>query len=362
MITNSYERPGSAAPGLEPLHFRPALAPRAHAPAEIRILWINPAQALWSDTRLGEFHRILRPGDLLVVNDAATLPASIPAQTEDGLRVEIRLAAERDNSIWDAVLFGDGDWHDRTEDRAAPPPLAPGATLELEGGSKVSIVAASEISPRLVRIRFDRDAPSLWEMLYRLGKPVQYSHVERSLDLWDVQTPYGARPWAVEPPSAGLALTWGTIARVRARGVRLAYITHAAGLSSTGDPSLDAALPLDERYEIPEATVRVVVETRRAGKRVIAVGTTVVRALEGSAETNGGFPVAGRGVTGLRLHRHFQPRIIDGLLTGIHEPGTSHYELMEAFADPTLIGRALVHAADLGYLTHEFGDLSLILG
>jgi len=140
--------------------------------------------------------------------------------------------------------------------------------------------------------------------------------------------------------------------------VSLAWLTHAAGLSSTGDAALDAALPLPERYEVPEATVEAVARARAAGGRVVAVGTTVVRALESAAQD--GRLRAGRGLATLRIDGGFRPRVVDGLLTGLHEDGTSHFELLKAFAPAAFLEPALRHAAEAGYLGHEFGDALLI--
>lgn len=143
--------------------------------------------------------------------------------------------------------------------------------------------------------------------------------------------------------------------------MKVASLTHAAGLSSTGDPGLDALLPLPERFDIPETTVLAVREAHANGHRVVAVGTTVTRALEGSAAQHDGELVAGSGVTDLRLHGAFQLRIADGILTGIHDPSESHFDLLEAFAPSPLLHAALAHAEETGYLCHELGDSALIL-
>jgi S-adenosylmethionine:tRNA ribosyltransferase-isomerase len=143
--------------------------------------------------------------------------------------------------------------------------------------------------------------------------------------------------------------------------VRVASLTHAAGLSSTGDAALDARLPLPERFEIPAETVEAIRATKAEGGRVIAVGTTVVRALEGCAALHGGEVVAGTGTTDLVIGADFRPRVVDGLLTGMHDPEASHYRLLEAFAPLAVLDRAHAHAVELGYLAHEFGDSSLIL-
>ena len=139
-------------------------------------------------------------------------------------------------------------------------------------------------------------------------------------------------------------------------------LTHAAGLSATGDPSLDAALPLPERYEIPSRTADAVASARRRGARIVAVGTTVLRALEGSAAAHGGVPRAGAGTTDLRIGPGYEPRAADGILTGVHVPGTSHHRLLAAMVAPALLDRALATAEAAGFQLHEFGDALLALG
>lgn len=302
---------------------------------------------------------IVRAGDLIVLNDAATLPASLFGRTEDGRPLEARLAGE-DGGIWTAVLLGDGDWHLKTEDRPSPPVMTSGETIVFEGDLRAVVTDVSPVSPRLVTLRFDRDGAALWEALYEVGHPIQYAYTSRPLHLWDVQTSFASRPWAVESPSTGLALGPRLLQSLRERGVQLAWLTHAAGLSSTGDAALDAALPLTERYEIPERTVRMVADVHTAGGRVIAAGTTVARALEGCAAEHGAL-VAGAGRTSLVIGPFFRRRVVDGLLTGMHEADTSHYTMLLSFVEPSVASAAHAHAAEAGYLSHEFGDLCLAL-
>jgi S-adenosylmethionine:tRNA ribosyltransferase-isomerase len=199
----------------------------------------------------------------------------------------------------------------------------------------------------------------LWSALYRHGRPVQYSYAERPLELWDVQTAYAARPWAAEPPSAGRPLTWGLLAALHAAGVRTATLTHAAGLSSTGDPRLDAQLPFPERYEVPAETAAAARRARALGGRVIAVGTTVVRALESAVAADGAVRAAS-GVTDLKIDASHRRRVVDGILTGLHEPGSSHFALLTAFAPPETFESAFRCAEEAGYLAHEFGDAMLV--
>jgi S-adenosylmethionine:tRNA ribosyltransferase-isomerase len=216
-------------------------------------------------------------------------------------------------------------------------------------------------SPRLVELRFDTEGAALWSALYRLGRPIQYAHLEAGLALSDVQTAYASRPWAAELPSAGRPLNWELLLSLKRQGIALAAVTHAAGLSSTGDPALDHALPLPERYEIPPETVEAVGKARARSGRVVAVGTSVVRALEGCALRHGPRLAAGRGLTDLVVGPGFVPQVVDGLLTGFHEPGSSHLGLLRAFVAPPLLDQAYAHAEAAGYRGHEFGDSNLIL-
>ena len=327
-----------------------------------RLLAIDPGAGRFAERRVDQLPALLRPGDLLVVNDAATLPASLAGQDRLGRAVEVRLIAQRrpgsTSPRFQAVLFGAGDWRQDTALRPPPPPVAPGDRLRF-ADLQATIVAVSALSPRLVQLRFDRRGQPLWAALYRLGRPVQYAHLAQPLPLWAVQNVYAGRPWAFEMPSAGRPLTWRILRELPGRDIGLCSLTHAAGLSATGDPHLDARMPLPEAYEIPQATVSAVTRTRLAGGRVVAVGTTVVRALEG-AHARGGLR-AGRGRTDLRLGPGSHLQVVDGLLSGLHAPGESHFDLLAALAGPELLLRATTFAAARGFRSHELGDLSLVL-
>jgi S-adenosylmethionine:tRNA ribosyltransferase-isomerase len=352
----------------------PARAPRAERD-RARLLILDPRSGDLHDGELLDLPGLLGPGDVLVVNDAATLPASLGAElvatspgqraaSQDEATIELRLAGidpeDEEGERWRAVVFGRGDWRTRTEERAAPPPITVGDVLAIAAAAlRATIVAVSAESPRLVTLAFDRRGAELWSALYRAGRPVQYSHLEEALELWSVQTSYASRPWAVEAPSAGLGLSWRLLGALRARGVVVATLTHGAGLSATGDPELDAALPLPERYDIPAATVAAIDHARANGRRVIAVGTTVVRALEASARAHGVLR-AGTGVAELKLSARHRLVAVDGLLTGIHDPSESHFALLGAFAPRALLLAAWHHAARAGYLGHEFGDVMLV--
>ncbi|HVE49703.1 MAG TPA: S-adenosylmethionine:tRNA ribosyltransferase-isomerase [Casimicrobiaceae bacterium] len=305
----------------------------------------------------------LKPGDLVVANDAATIPASLAGvHLRTGAAIEVRLAGRHSldpNAIdeWTAIVFGEGDWRTRTEHRALPPALVVGDALAL-GPLHARVIDLLE-HPRLVAIRFDATPDRFWAGVTAHGRAVQYAHLEAELALWDVQTPIAGYPVALEAPSAGFVLDWRSLAALRGRGIGFAALTHAAGLSSTGDDALDARLPFDEAYSIPRTAAAQIAATRRGGGRIVAVGTTVVRALEHAARSDGSVP-SGGGVADIRIDERHRLRIVDALISGTHEPGTTHHLLLRAFVDAAALSRVDRALEDARFRTHEFGDSVLV--
>jgi S-adenosylmethionine:tRNA ribosyltransferase-isomerase len=336
-----------------------AAAVPAQRPADAKVLAVDGAGRLshWPRRDVG---RLFRPGDLVIANDAATMPASLVGRhVASGRRVEVRLAGRDALDVdrvtsFAAVLFGLGDFHMRTEDRPPPPAVDAGDRLEL-GPLRATVVRRLHGHPRLVALAFDGPPAAFWEGLARHGRPIQYAHVPQPLVLWDTWTPIAAAPVAFEPPSAAFALDWRTLSSMRARGIRFASLTHAAGLSSTGDPELDAWLPFAEAYRIPERTALELREARADGRRVVAVGTTVVRALEHAAGRDG-LVHAGDGVATERIGPWTDLHTVNAILSGTHERGSSHHELLRAFVDDQTLDRIDVELEAHAYRTHEFGD------
>jgi S-adenosylmethionine:tRNA ribosyltransferase-isomerase len=331
-------------------------------PRDARLLGVDAAGRIahHSRTRLPE---LLAPGDLVIANDAATLPASLSGRhIASGATIEVRLAGRGsllvdDVHVFSAIVFGAGDFHTRTEDRPLPPLLTPGDRLAL--GPLAAEVVRMLGHPRLVEIRFSGSADATWAGIARHGRPVQYAHVAEPLALWDVWTRVAALPVAFEPPSAGFVLDWYLLDALRTRGVGFATLTHAAGLSSTGDSQLDARLPFDEPYHLPASTVAATLATRRQGGRVIALGTTAARALEHAASLPGGLR-AGSGMATDRLGATSCLRVVDVLISGTHEPGSSHHDLLRAFVTNETLARIDAALAAGAYRTHEFGDSVLV--
>jgi len=304
---------------------------------------------------------LFNPGDVIIANDAATLPASLLGiHVTSGAPIEIRLAGWirlGDPTCFIAIAFGQGDYHTRTEDRPLPPPLLAGDHLLL--GPLAAIVEHLLDHPRLISLRFTDNPATILTGLAGHGRPIQYVHVPEPLALWDIWTRIAAEPVAFEAPSAGFALDWRTLTAWRSRGIHFATLTHAAGISSTGDPVLDLKLPFDEPYRIPEQTALAIGRAKAEGRRIVAIGTTVIRALESAANADGSIR-AGDGIARGQIGHGSILRVVDAILTGVHERGESHFELLRAFTQDAALDRISQNLAANGYRSHEFGD-SLLL-
>src|SRR3954469_2430562 len=316
---------------------------------EVRMLVTERASGRVLDLRARDLPDALAPGYLLVVNTSATLPAAVPATRPDGTSVDLHVStalpgAEAHRLVElrrDGARFGGG--------RA-------GELLDLPGGATATLVAPSVGARRLWVADLELPAP-LEPYLARHGRPIRYRHVRGDWPLAAYQTVYATEPGSAEMPSAGRPLSDRAITRLVARGIAVAPIVLHAGVSSLEG----GETPGPERFRVPEATARLVRATRAGGGRVVAVGTTVVRALETAADEGGGEVVASEGWTRLVVTPEHGVRAVDGLLTGWHEPESSHLQLLRAVGGARLVARAYREALERAYLWHEFGDVHLIL-
>jgi S-adenosylmethionine:tRNA ribosyltransferase-isomerase len=326
--------------------------------------------------RAADLPTLLHRGDLIVANDAATIPASLHGtHVPTGLPIEIRLAGRQSLTSQDvgrftAVVFGAGDYRTPTEHRPEPPQLHPGDDLAL--GPLRATVLELLGHRRLVRLRLNASAEEIWEGIARHGRPIQYAYVPEPLAIWDTWTSIASRPVAFEAPSAGFVLDWATLRAIRSRGAQFATLTHAAGISSTGDPGLDALLPLDEPYVIPRTTASLIYQAKHRGGRIVAVGTTVVRAIEHAAlhstrpwaslvASGRGWVAPGEGIATQRITPESNLRIVDAIVSGLHEFGSSHYELLRAFQSDFALEQMSAQAEAGDYRAHEFGDSVFIV-
>jgi len=328
----------------------------------VRLLVVDRATGSIGHHRFDELPSLLDPGDLLVVNDSRTLPASLPGRTASGTPLEVRLAG-RVADRWAALPLGvPGDGTDpalvATDARPAPPPLAPGERLRFGGGLTATVLGPHDEAPPLVWLAFDASGPALLDALHRVGRPVRYAYVPRPWALHHYQTLFAAAPGSVEMASAARPFTVQTLQGLRRRGIEVAAVSLHAGLSTYGDPAVDRAFVPPEPYRVPPATARAVNHRRALGGRVIAVGTTAVRALETAALD--GEVAARSGVTRLRIMPSSRLQVVDGLLTGFHEPEASHLDMLGAFVSPETLRTAYDAAIVAGYLWHEFGDVCLL--
>lgn len=309
----------------------------------VRLLFSDSRTARHEPARFADLPRFLRTGDLLVVNDSATIPAALTAQRSSGAAIALHLSTRISHDLWIA------------EPRNAPL-LAVGERLRLAGGARAELVAPfSQEHPRLwyVRLHLPCDGAAY---LARYGRAIRYGYVNDAYPIDYYQTIFSRKPGSVEMPSAARPFSLRAVDALYHANVGIAAITLHCGVASpeTHEP------PLDERFAVSASTARAVNETRRSGGRVIAVGTTAVRALESAAHPDGTVHSM-QGWTSHLVDRARPPRAVDGILTGFHEPRASHLNLLEAFASPHFIDDAYAVALREQFLWHEFGDVHLIL-
>ena len=319
--------------------------PHAHA-ADVAMLVASRSEGTLTHACFCELGDLLDPGDLLVVNTSATLPAALPGLL-DGEEVELHLSTPVMDGNWVVEL--------RTSDRR--PLRAPhmGEMVRLPGGATAELLAPYLGSGRLSVARVLLGEP-VEDYLGRHGHPIRYRHTVDVRPIADYQTIFARDPGSAEMPSAARPFTGELVAELAARGVMFAPVTLHCGVSS-----LEAGEhPYPERYQVPAQTAWLVNSVRSRGGRVIAVGTTVVRALETVAAPDG-VVAAGSGVTNLTVTPERGLRSVDGLITGWHEPESSHLSLLEAAAGPDLLRRSYDAAYAGGYRFHEFGDSHLIV-
>jgi len=319
---------------------------RGVARDQVRMLVAAPSGI--AHARFADLPAFLAPGDLVVVNTSATLAAAVDGYRADGRDVVVHFSTALDDGAWLVEL--------------RPPVHPTGPVPDAYAGEQVSLPAGVRLTllnahggDRLWRARVAVEG-EVHEYLARHGRAITYPYVTGRWPLSAYQTVFARDPGSAEMPSAGRPFTADLVTSLVSSGIAVAPITLHTGVSSLeeGEP------PLDERYRVPDATARLVNLTKASGGRVVAVGTTVTRALETVAQVDGWvFP--GAGWTDLVLGADRPARVVDGLITGWHAPGASHLHLLEAVAGAELVGAAYGVAVGERYLWHEFGDSCLLL-
>ncbi len=315
----------------------------------VRMLVSRAASGAVAHHRFTDLPRLLLPGDLLVVNTSRTLPAAVPA----GPGLVIHFSTGLPDGCWlvePRVPAGKASLPNGT--------AAPAQVIALPGGAELTFVERA--TARLWRARL---SVAVLPYLIRHGEPIRYSYAARRWPLAAYQTVFGRLPGSAEMPSAARPFTPPVVTDLAARGVLVAPVTLHCGVSS-----LEAGEdPYPEQFDVPPATARIVNLTRQSGGRVIAVGTTVVRALETAARSS---PAGAAGAAGVAAAAGWTShvvspatglRVVNGLLTGLHEPRSSHLRMLAAFHGGELLRACYDAALSRGYLWHEFGDVHLLL-
>jgi S-adenosylmethionine:tRNA ribosyltransferase-isomerase len=319
----------------------------------VRLLVGDAAQDGISHARFSEIGDYLEPGDLLVINNSATLAAALDARRDDGRSAVVHFSTALDDGSWVIEVRPTGRASGHLGD------VADGERFELPAGASLTVGASYPVSGltggRLWRARIAIEG-EVASYLARHGRPIRYSYVECPWPLRDYQTVFAQRPGSAEMASAARPFSTALVTSLVASGIAIVPITLHAGVSSAEA----GEAPVAERFDVPAGTARLVNATKAGGGRVVAVGTTVTRALESAAGEDGTVSAAS-GWTDLVIGPDHPVRVVDGLVTGWHAAGASHLLLLEAVAGVDLVGAAYDAATREGYRWHEFGDSALLL-
>jgi S-adenosylmethionine:tRNA ribosyltransferase-isomerase len=331
-----------------PLEFELPEDLEAHEPPEARGLARDGVRLMVShlggntidDLRFVDLPEVLRPGDLLVANDSATVPAALTATRSDGDPLTLHVSTRLPADLW------------VVEPRHVA--VSAGEALTLPGGATATLLVPYADSRRLWVAVINTD---VCQLLQEYGRAIAYPYVRGRWPIEMYQTVYAGPAGSAEMPSAGRAFSPDVLERLAHRGIGFVTLTLHTGVASL---ELHER-PYAEEYWVPELTAAAVRRAKAEGRRVIAVGTTVVRALESAAEVGSGAVVASRAWTELMITPERGVAVVDSLLTGFHEPKATHLAMLEAIAGRCHLEQAYAAALAGRYLWHEFGDLHLIL-
>lgn len=305
----------------------------------VRMLVTDRRSRSHSHAHFYDLPSLLRPGDLLLVNDSATLPAALLAKRRDGDTVRLHVSTRIDERLWMVEPRG---------------PVVTGEPLLLPSSAIATMIAPVEPHrPRLWYAAFQLDIP-MYAYLAQFGTPITYAYLDRSFPLREYQTVFAREIGSSEMPSAARPFTRSVVAQLRSRGVDIATVTLHCGVASFEAPER----PGPERFVVSHAAAGRVNAARREGRRVIAVGTTAVRALESAATDEG--VIASSGWTDIFIDETYRLEAVDALLSGFHDATATHLSMLRAFIDAELLESAYSEAADRNYFCHEFGDIHLI--
>ncbi|EIT87408.1 S-adenosylmethionine:tRNA ribosyltransferase-isomerase, queuosine biosynthesis protein QueA [Fictibacillus macauensis ZFHKF-1] len=310
----------------------------------VKMLVINTKTKRTTHDVFFHLSHYLERGDVVVLNASRTLPAVLTATSKDR-RYEVRLARRLKAQQWEVLV--------------PHVSLEQGEILHFSKHLTAVVEHVNAHSP-FITLFFHLPEPAFFDEVYKIGEPVRYEYIETPWKLDYYQTVFGSVPGSVEMPSAGRAFSWELLFQLQAMGVKIAFVELHTGLSYLMDDRWHIG-PRENKefYNISKETANVIHTAKQKGKRIIAVGTTVVRALESAAASGTLQPK--KGWTNLYISEQSKLQIVDGLITGLHEPEASHLDLLTAFVPREFLQAAYSEAVEHRYLWHEFGDMNLII-
>ncbi|WP_078543074.1 S-adenosylmethionine:tRNA ribosyltransferase-isomerase [Litchfieldia alkalitelluris] len=327
-----------------PDHLNASLPPEALGKrrSDIKMLVLNANNQQTNHFKFNDLVSLFESGDVLVFNNSRTIPAVLNGSLNHK-KVEIRLSRKLSDAKWEALIlaedFEDGDI--------------------ISFPNRVTAVINKKTESILSTLLFSIKGNQLLDFIYKNGKPIRYEYITKPLPLEFYQTVYSSVPGSVEMCSAGRAFTWEMLHQLKSKGVKLAFLQLHTGLSYYGNDQWPEPNKHPEWYHIPTETAEIINRAHKEKKRVIAVGTTVVRALESSISNHK--VGSSSGWTTIYINKHSTIQSVTGLITGFHEPEASHLDLLTAFISEDYLIKSYNEAIDKGYQWHEFGDLNLIL-
>ena len=313
----------------------------------VKMMVLNKKNGKIDHSLFFRLDQYLNKDDLIILNSSRTVPADLQGICERTQKqVGIRLAHQKNPSLWEALIIGDH--------------LKKGEKVKFNSKLEATVTHSDPNQPFSI-LQFNMCCSDLYNQIYQIGEPVRYEYTKEAWSLDYYQTVFATTPGSVEMPSAGRAFSWELLFRLQKKGVKIAYLQLHTGLSYLLDDRWHLG-PLNnfEKYVINEATVEAIKKTKKNNGRVIAVGTTVVRALESAVDKYGEITEKD-GWTNLYIAADTKLQVADGLITGFHEPEASHLDLLTAFVNPKHLYHAYQEALSHKYLWHEFGDMNLII-
>ncbi len=307
---------------------------------------------------------ILNKKSTLVLNNAMTLPAMFMGKLA-GQKIELRLVSNLNSDFrtfnrWYGILLdGNTDWRTRTEFRTVELNHASSSTIQFSDGCGIKITDQIRKSLWEVTINPSNEHPTALDVIFSHGQFIQYSHLTHELQPWDVQSIVFTIPAALEPPSSHFQLTWQLLSELREKGHNIVYITHGSGVSDLGYPELDHFLPFPELYRVGKDAATMLNESVDTSYQIVAIGTSVTRALEHNFNINQQFN-EGIFLATNRLSSKNQAKVVEAMLTGMHLPNTSHYDLMRGFLPDQMVHQSFKYAKANNFRWHEYGDLTLV--